>query len=419
MVKDILKIRIQNEMDILLAQKRAKQLCEYMGMHLASQTKFSTAVSEICRNVYEHVGEGYIYFNYVEEEAAYLEAYVVDHGRGIHDVESLLHRKVDTLVKGAGLVNAQKLVDYFQINSQIDNGTKVRLRNKISRNFPVNQHIINGWKDFFDNHQQVSAYEELKNQNIKLIEATDQLYSKNLEVENQLVQIKRLNRELDQYAYIVSHDLKSPLKNIEGLIQVVLECLDENDIPQAKEYTSMVAERVNFMDRLIQDILSYSKIGRTNIPKKEVNTLHLVQEVVSSIHVPSHLSVEIDPLLPLLYTEEIFLFQIFSNLVSNALRYHDKPKGTIAIGHSVKGEEMVFFVRDDGPGISEQAQKRIFELFESVGTQKDSTGIGLTIVKNIIKQKGSRIWVDSDGSSGTTFFFSWPLSEVVYVTSGV
>jgi len=413
MSKEIVKIRLQTELDIVLAQRRAKQLTDFTGMNLATQTKFATAVSEICRNVYEHVGEGYIQFNIVEENGHFVEALIVDYGRGIGHLDIIMSSNRSGYQKGSGIINSRKLVDQFDIQSESEKGTKVRLRNRIPSSVLLNANQLKSWKEYFAIQESVSPYEEMKNQNMGLIEMTEILNHKNEEAEKQLQEIKRLNRELDQFAYIVSHDLKSPLRNIEGLIEAMEESLEENDIQDAKHCLAFVKERALFMDRLIQDILSYSKIGRQNIPKKEVNVHKLVEEVLANIHTPAHVKVEFNQILPSLYTEEILLYQIFSNLISNAIRYNDKADGWIKIGGHNENEHYVFSVEDNGPGISEQAKKKIFQLFETSGTQKDSSGIGLSIVQNIIRLKEAKLWVESDGTSGSKFMFTWPYEQPV------
>ncbi len=413
MIKDILKIRIQNELDIVLAQKRAKQLSELAGLNLSGQSKFATAVSEMCRNVQEHVGEGFVQFNIVGEADYYVEAVVQDNGRGIHNLDYYLENKPNANGKGTGIYNAKRLVDIFSIKTKSEEGTQVVLRYKIPYRPILNRAVMNIWKEQLANADDVSPYEEIKNQNMMLIEMTEMLHSKNKETENQLEEIKRLNNELDQFAYIVSHDLKSPLKNIEGLAEVIEECLEEQDFKEALRYCGMIKDRTSFLNYLIRDILTYSKIGRQNIPQKETDTKKLAQDVVLATPVPSHLTILIEDTMPVLFTEEILLYQVFSNLISNAVRYHDKLDGNVTIGSYVENGEHIFFVQDNGPGISKMAQNKIFELFSSSGGHQESSGVGLNIVRNIIHLKKARLWVESDGKTGSKFYFSWPLEDPV------
>jgi anti-sigma regulatory factor (Ser/Thr protein kinase) len=167
----ILTIRIQNEMDIVLAYRRAKQLSELTGLNISTQTKFATAISEICRNVMEHVGEGEIAFNLIEETTLYLEAVVKDHGRGIDNLDQILKKQISNgSIKGCGIINSKKLVDLFDIESNALKGTKVTLRKKIPvPHPPINNLIIEGWKNYFLKEVAVSPYEEIKKQNMYLI----------------------------------------------------------------------------------------------------------------------------------------------------------------------------------------------------------------------------------------------------------
>ncbi len=171
--QNIVKVGVSNELDIVLAYKRARQLTQLTGMPVPTQTKFATAVSEICRNVLEHVGEGSIVFSIVEQDKyLYIEALIIDYGRGIPNVEEILKINIQPLGgKGWGIANAKKLVDQFSIESSPNKGTKVKLLKKIPTNHPpINKSIIEGWNEYFNNESRVSPYEEIKQQNIQLLE---------------------------------------------------------------------------------------------------------------------------------------------------------------------------------------------------------------------------------------------------------
>lgn len=407
-MNEIVKIRIQNELDIVLAYKRAKQLSEYTGMNISTQTKFATAVSEICRNVLEHVGEGNIKFAIVDEEQLFLEAVVSDRGRGIGNLDVILNRKISNPnTKGCGIINSKKLVDIFSIESKTDNGTKVRMRKKIPRQHPpINNAIIQGWKDFFSNENYISPYEEIKQQNMYLMEVMDTLKLKNMQTEDQIAEIKRLNSDLDKFAYTVSHDLKAPLKNIEAIITLIEDSLQVADINDAKESCEILRNQTLKMDRLINGILSYAKEGKQNIIKTRNDIYNLVCDVITSLKIPKGFKIEINPNMPVLFTEEVLLFQIFSNLISNATKYHDKETGTIKIDFEKNDQEYTFSVEDDGPGISQADAQKIFKLFQTLTKTEGSTGVGLSIVKNIVTERGGRVWLEST-DRGSKFLFTW------------
>jgi signal transduction histidine kinase len=416
MIEDILKIKIQNDLDVVLAYKRALQLAEFTGLPLSSQTKFATAVSEISRNVLEHVGLGHIKFRIVEQNTRFLEAVVTDKGKGIRNVEQLLSKKflpIQNKGKGCGIFNAQRLVDHFSIESKEDQGTTVIMRKKILVSQPIiSKHTIEEWKKYFEREVPFSPYEELKKQNLLLIAMMEELRLKDLESAHQIEEIKKLNKDLDQFAYTVSHDLKAPLRNIEGLITIVEENISEGNSTEALETTGMVRGQLSRMNKLIHDILHYSKTGRQSLEKKEVDLHQLIEEITGTLLIPEGFKIRINDFCKL-YTEEIYLTQIFSNLISNAIKHHDKSKGEICISCQEENDNFKFSVSDDGPGIPAENQTKVFNIFEgSSSTKIDSTGVGLTIVQKIVKEKGGKIWVESKGR-GTKFVFTWPVEEIL------
>ncbi|MDX5348785.1 MAG: ATP-binding protein, partial [Hymenobacteraceae bacterium] len=411
MQRHILKINIQNEQDVVLAYRRAMQLSEKVGMAMASQTKFATAVSEICRNVLEHVGSGSIQFNLTDDNGLnYLEAVVTDRGRGIYNPEAYLQKpQLDRRGRGSGIYNSQKLVDNFWLESELEKGTKVTLQKKIPINTPyISKAEIEQWVAQFYEDKAVSPYVEMKRQNVQLLELLEELRIRNEQTEQQLQEIQRLNQELQQanqdldaFAHTVSHDLRSPLQNIGGLVTVLEACLQAEDVAEANEVFPLLREQAAKMDRLITGILSYSLAGRQNIKKERVDVQIVLHEVLTSLQIPNSFRVEIQPELPVLKTEGIYLHQVFSNLISNAVKYHDKPEqATIQVSFEQYHNFIQFTVKDNGPGIPKQEQEIIFNLYESVGNsvnRSDSSGIGLSIVKKIVPEKGGNVWVESEG----------------------
>ncbi|KAA9338913.1 sensor histidine kinase [Adhaeribacter soli] len=444
MQRSIAKINISNELDVVLAYKRAMQLAERCGIALANQTKFATAVSEICRNVVEFVGEGSIQFNITDDYGLlYLEAYIADRGRGIGNLDLYLDPGNTFSGRGMGISNARKLVDSFSIESEDEKGTRVKLKKRIPANHPIiSKAVIDNWVEDFAQDSEISPYAEIKDQNMKLIHLLEELRVKNLETESQLHEIKRLNlellssneevttllaereakndllqrknQELDAFAHIVSHDLRSPLQNIKGLAMLLEAYLKMGAIEEIPPVLNLVVNQTDRMDNLILDILSYSLAGKNKLPKKEVQVQSLLYEVTSFLNIPDNFEIEIPENLPTLYTEEIFLRQIFNNLINNAIKHHDLAKGSIRIGCEAEGKFLRFMVADDGPGINPKNQGIIFRQFEALGSglTSENTGLGLSIIKKITEEKGGAIWVESSGR-GSQFYFTWPLSEVI------
>jgi signal transduction histidine kinase len=440
MEQPIINIKLQNELDVVLAYKRTMQLSELTGLPLASQTKFATAVSEICRNVLEHVGEGLIRFSMVQNRGGlYLEAYVTDRGRGIPNLQEILDRKYMPVGgKGQGIYSSKKLVDLFQIESDFTKGTRVRMHKRIPANHPpINQAIIQGWSDYFMLEPAISPYAEIKRQNMQMIELMEQLRVRTIEAEYQLQEIQHLNQELqtshhevttllqerenknlqlekanktlDEFAHTITHDLKAPLHNIVGLVDAATDYLTEDNKDGLQAVLPMVQLQIKRMESLIRDVLAYSLTGRQQIQKQPVNVGDLVQTILSSLSLPKGFTVSLDQALPVMEAEEVYLNQIFSNLLSNAVKYHDRPDGNVWVKTEEHPTHWEFIVADDGPGVPAENHQKVFELFETTNdvNHPDSTGIGLAIVRKIVEEKKGQVWIQSQGR-GTAMHFTWP-----------
>jgi signal transduction histidine kinase len=441
--QNIVKVPLSTELDVVVAYKRARQLTELTGITIPTQTKFATAVSEICRNVIEHVGEGVIVFHLAEDAGRlWIEANITDRGRGIDNVDQYQAQKsTPGNRRGSGLFNSRRLVDRFLICSSADKGTCVQLLMKLPvKHPPINKSIIEGWRDFFAHEVETSPYEEIKRQNLQLLEVMESLRLKGLETEHQLEEIKKLNgelessnahitqllgerednnrllqkmnAELEQFAYTVSHDLKAPLNNITGLAAVLQKSPALAGDPQARQTMEVLFGQVERMASLINNILIYSRSGSEGIPRKRIKVGAVIDEVLDSLQVPPGLKIHLPEELPELDTEEVFLQQVFGNLIGNAVKYHDKAEGNIIVEATRGADGYTFCVSDDGPGIPPDVQERIFDRFYTTGDTRsgESSGLGLSIVKKIVTQKGGKISVQSEGR-GTTFCVTWPVES--------
>ena len=221
--------------------------------------------------------------------------------------------------------------------------------------------------------------------------------------------LNKMNRELDQFAYVVSHDLKAPLRAINNLAEWIEEDLPHAD-PEIKDKLTLMRGRVVRMENLINGILAYSKIGRIPVPAKTFNVKQLLSEIIDSLAPPANVTITLPEQTPTITTEKILLEQVFTNLISNALKYNHKPDATISITFQDLGASYQFAVSDNGPGIPEKFHKKIFGVFQTILSRdtRESTGVGLSIVQKIITEKNGNVWVESAPDQGATFYFTWP-----------
>ena len=225
----------------------------------------------------------------------------------------------------------------------------------------------------------------------------------------QITLLNRKNEELNQFAHIVSHDVKTPLRGIDNVVSWIEEDHDV-DIPRrVKEYIGMIKGRVRRAESLLNGILSYSRIGREVQKKEIVSVSELIDEIKGYLPDKKGITLIVQHPLPELYTEKLPLFQVFSNLLNNAYHYHNKENGIVKVFHKDMGDHYKFFVEDNGPGIAKNYHEKIFVIFQTLqeGDSSESTGVGLAIVKKILTDRKLQIEVTSEPGNGSTFSFTW------------
>lgn len=233
----------------------------------------------------------------------------------------------------------------------------------------------------------------------------------NLTQNERLVQeLERTNQELQQFAYIISHDLKAPLRGISSLVQWIGEDYADAFDEDGQEQLHLLKDRVQRMDQLIDGVLHYSRIGRIHEQIQTVNLHKLATEVIDLLAPPDHITIQISARLPVVACQKVRMHQLFQNLLSNAIKFMDKPQGRIVLACRADRHRYHVTVEDNGPGIEEKNFTKIFQIFQTLhgGDTSESTGIGLTLVKKIVELHGGTIHVASRLGEGTTFTFTLP-----------
>jgi len=225
--------------------------------------------------------------------------------------------------------------------------------------------------------------------------------------------LARSNQELDQFAYVASHDLKAPLRGIANLSQWIEEDMGGALAGESKAQMEMLRGRVHRMEALIDGILQYSRAGRVKAKPETVDTAALIAEAVELLSPPGGVAFEVKPEMPVIVTERIPLQQVFLNLIGNAINHAGRSDPLIAVSWADAGPLVEFSVSDNGQGIAPQYHQRIFGIFQTLEARDkvEGTGIGLSVVKKMVEAKGGQVWIESDLDQGATFRFTWPRNE--------
>ncbi len=230
----------------------------------------------------------------------------------------------------------------------------------------------------------------------------------------QLIQaLERSNAELDQFAYVASHDLKAPLRGIANLSQWVEEELDGKMTDEAQQHMALLRGRVHRLEALIDGILGYSRAGRTPQKAERVEVGRLLHEVVELLAPSTGTSIAIGPGMPMMLTEKVPLQQVFMNLLGNALKHGRLGDGRIAVSVKEQDAFWEFAIADDGPGIAAEFHDKVWGIFQTLQARDkvEGTGIGLAIVRKIVQAKGGRTRLESSEGAGAIFYFTWPRSR--------
>lgn len=238
------------------------------------------------------------------------------------------------------------------------------------------------------------------------------------ELQETLKQLKRSNAELEQFAYVASHDLQEPLRMITSFLQLLQRRYEHQLDSDANEFIQFAVDGAARMQELVNDLLTYSRIGRKTGKFGDVNT----EDILKQITFDSRLLIEENNAditydnLPVVRADYTQMVQVFQNLISNSIKYNEQERPTIHISADKKINDWVFKVEDNGIGIDSKHGDRVFKIFQRLHgrDEYEGTGIGLAIVKRIVEQHGGMIWYDSKPGEGSIFYFSIPQGDVKY-----
>jgi len=227
-----------------------------------------------------------------------------------------------------------------------------------------------------------------------------------------LADLERSNKELEQFAYVASHDLREPLRMVASFTQLLAKRYQDKLDADANEFISYAVDGANRMQKMVNDLLSYSRVGVRGKPFEPTDCTGILNQTLTDLKVAidENEAIITHDALPVVMGDELQLVQLFQNLIENGIKFRSKEAPRIHISAQENGNEWIFTVQDNGIGIDPQYNERIFIIFQRLHGRENypGTGIGLAICKKIVERHGGRVWVDSQPGNGSTFYFTIP-----------
>lgn len=448
MSRTIARVEICYLQDIIEVRKLARLIAETLGFEKAEQTRISTAVSEIARNVlqYGQGGEAEFLINGQVPEQ-WLAIILRDRGQGIANLNDILEGSYSSQTgMGLGIVGSRRLLpEYFHIETQAHQGTVVTLGRRLPLSVLITQIDLKKITETLATFRAQSPLEEIRTENhellatLKLLHQREQelsyanqelletnvgiiqLYS-DLELKTQrLEQIEQVlrarNKDLKEFAYTVSHDLRAPLRGITGYGQELMRKHKTGLTERGQFCLSQIIVATFNLDSLIKDLLNFARLDADTPTFEDINLLSLIQTLLedrSLIITEQSIDITLDIEFSVLQTWECGLVQVLTNLVDNAIKYSRKAKPPcIRIQTEDLGENWRLVIRDNGIGFDMKYHELIYGLFNRLQHQDEfeGTGAGLAIVKKVVDKLNGRIWAESQPGLGTAFYVELPKVE--------
>jgi light-regulated signal transduction histidine kinase (bacteriophytochrome) len=264
-------------------------------------------------------------------------------------------------------------------------------------------------------HGEEKAQRYAKRLSQDLQDRTDSLERTSANLETRNLDLERANRELDQFAYVASHDLKAPLRGISQLVSWINEDIKESLTPETKEYSRLLQGRVARLEQLLDDLLSYFRVGRKKDDIQDFSLANNVKETFELLNTNNKATLICNDSIGPFRTLAVPLDLILRNLISNAIKHHDKEHANIRVSGVYQENHYLFCVEDDGPGIPTLLQDKVFELFHTLQPRDrvEGSGLGLSIIKKTLELYDCHFELRATAQGGCSFSFTWPTEELL------
>lgn len=393
----IVTISLENEMDLVLAHRRTMRVAEKMGLTIATQTTFATAVSEIARTVIEHTDNGNLVIGLEQNKQRYALKANVSFDSSIHFTNA-----------DEGFYYAQKLVPEFNLSSSLNGDNLIEMKIGLPRSLKLDPIKISLLRKYFEDEPPINAYEEIKKRNLTLNRKAE-------EQEEELRLSKIIDDQKTEFLSIASHEIRTPITIIKAYTQMVKSLKD-----QCSDKVKDILEKVDLQSTklvlLVQQLMDVSKIETGNIEYKleETEFNPFLEETLAGLKniLPNH-SLQVSLCNNFLVNiDKLRMEQVLSNLVGNSAKYsHKNTNIHVVCGDAVDGF-VTLAVKDEGIGMSAATIESIFNKFyrdKDITKTYSGLGIGLYITAKIIADHGGKIWVESTEGKGSVFYFSLPV----------
>lgn len=391
----VISITLENEMDLVLAHKHSMKVAERLGLTVATQTTFATAVSEIARTVIEHTDNGSLQVGLEQAQQRYTLIANVTYDSAV------TFTNADT-----GFYYAQRLVPEFNLQQGPAVNT-IQMKIGLPRSLRLDPGKIAALQKSFKEEPPINAYEEIKQRNLTLNRLA-------VEKDEELRRSREIDEQKTEFISIASHEIKTPITVIKAYTQMAKK-MDDQCSPKVQELLNKVDMQTTKLLSLVQQLLDVAKIenGSLQYSKEEVDFNAFLSEMVGILqHILPHHDVQLS-LGPdaRVYIDRLRMEQVFSNLLGNAAKYSGR-NSRIRVKCNLVHNELQVAITDEGIGMSKHSMDSVFKKFyrdKDVLRTHTGLGMGLYITSKIITGHGGRIWVESKEGEGSTFYFSQPV----------